>query len=332
MPQISIIITAYNVQDFIETAVRSALIQHSVSTEIIVIVDGATDRTADIVNSMKLDYPQLRVVVRENGGVSAARNDGLALATADFVMFLDGDDQLLPDACQQFLATALVEDADIVVSDYLIMKEGAQERRLKTASQFNTMTGFEFAIAILAPNSTVSVWNKLYKRSLFANVRFPVGISMGEDLLALFDVSLNAKKVVPLQVPTLIYLIRHSSLVNTSSTHLLSITSVMKMLNMRLSGSKLSPELAADVYQATAFYHVMYARVVRDERFGNIHKQMYEWYQAEFNDYSSKTLAFIDTLKLKERLLIQIYRRSYRIAVSVVRVYGLLRRCILTKH
>ena len=325
MPQISIIITAYNVQDYIANAILSALNQHSVRTEIIVIVDGATDRTSDIVKELQLEYPHLHVLIKANGGVSSARNSGLELAKADYVMFLDGDDQLLPDACQQFLSVALAEDADIVVSDYLTMKEGGAERRLKCATKFTAMTGVEFAIAILAPNSTVSVWNKCYKRILFSEVRFPVDISMGEDLLTLFDVSVKASKVVPLAMPTLVYLIRQTSLVNTSSHHWLSITVVMELLKSRLQSSWLEQGHAADVYQETAFYHVMYARVIRDERFGVIHRQLFNWYSTEFTGCAGKTQAYIQSLPLKERLLLMIYRRSYHLAVATVRVNVVLR-------
>lgn len=326
LPQISIIITAYNVQDYIATAILSALNQQAVLAEVVVIVDGATDNTAEIVNSLKLKYPQLHVVVKTNGGVSSARNLGLQLSTAEYLMFLDGDDQLLPDACHQFIAAATLSDADIVVSDYLTMKEGSTEKRLKTASGFSPMTGADFATAILAPQSTVSVWNKCYKRSLFKDVSFPEEISMGEDLLTLFDVSLKAKKVVPLPAPTLIYTIRQSSLANSSSQHLLSITLVMELLKKRLQNSWLTRADADDIYQATAFYHVMFARVVREERFGEIHQQLFNWYNTNFNGFSNRTKSFIKTLSIKEQLLILIYHRSYSLAVAIVHINAFLRK------
>lgn len=319
LAQISIIITAYNVQDYIASAISSALNQQDVSVETIVIVDGGNDNTAEIVNSFKTSYPALKILVKANGGVSSARNAGLKLATADYVMFLDGDDQLLPTACQEFLATALAHDADIVVSDYYSMKEGSVAKKLKEASDFNAMSGSDFAMAILAPRSTVSVWNKCYKRHLFAEVQFPENVSMGEDLLTLFDVSLQAKLVVPLAKPTLIYLIRPSSLVNSSSQHLLSIITVMQMLKARLTASSVESNLALDIYAANAFYHVMYSRVVRDARLGAVHAKMYEWYASEVSVYVGRTKAFIQSLPWKERLLIACYQRSYVGATWLVR-------------
>lgn len=332
LAQISIIITAYNVQDYIATAIDSALHQQGVDVEVIVVVDGGHDNTAAIVNSFAQQHAHLKVLVKANGGVSSARNAGLALATADYIMFLDGDDKLLANACQQFLQTAQTCHADIVVSDYFSQKEGSQQQKLKSASDFSPMSGPEFALAILAPKSTVSVWNKCYKKSLFAEVRFPENVSMGEDLLTLFDVSMRAQRVVPLAEPTLVYLIRNSSLVNSSSQHLLSITVVMSMLKARLAATEFPAELKQDIYAATAFYHVMYSRVVRDERFGDIHYKMFQWAIAELKIYSPKVLNFIATLPRKERLLLACYRYSYFVAISLVRLNVLFRRVFASKE
>jgi glycosyltransferase involved in cell wall biosynthesis len=324
LAQISIIITAYNVQDYIATAISSALNQQDIAVEVIVIVDGGNDRTADIVHSLQQSNPELQVLLKTNGGVSSARNAGLRLATSEYVMFLDGDDQLLPSACKQFLRAAQEQDADIVVSDYYSMKEGSSEHRLKRATDFSAMSGPDFALAILAPKSTVSVWNKCYKRYLFVGVEFPENVSMGEDLLALFDVSLKANRVVPLAVPTIIYLIRNSSLVNSSSQHLLSITVVMQLLKARLQATHLDGKLLLDIYAATAFYHVMYSRVVHAKGLGPIHKKIYDWYMDDVAMYSGRTKEFIKSLPIKERFLIAFYKRSYRTATLLVRCNALL--------
>lgn len=90
MPAVSIILPTYNAQRTVIAAVRSALGQTFGDTEVIVIDDGSTDRTQEIVGSIK--DPRLRVYAFERGGVSAARNRGLALACGEFVALLDDDD------------------------------------------------------------------------------------------------------------------------------------------------------------------------------------------------------------------------------------------------
>jgi glycosyltransferase involved in cell wall biosynthesis len=331
LAQVSIIITAYNVQDYIRTAIYSALAQNNVSVETIVIVDGGHDNTAKIVSSIAAEYPQIITLIKENGGVSSARNVGLKMATSDYVMFLDGDDKLLPDACNDFLEMALATSADIVVSDYFSLKEGTCIQKLKEASQFEAMSGPSFALSILAPKSTVSVWNKCYKRSLFEGVLFPENVSMGEDFLTLFDVSLKANLVVPLHKPTVVYLIRQSSLVNSSSQHLLSITLVMDMLKTRLAAINFPADVVNDSYNAAVFYHVMYSRVMRDERFGDVHFKLYQWFNERKSSYSSLTKKFVKTLPLKERLLLICYHHSYHSATLLVRL-NIFFRQILAKE
>lgn len=92
----SVIIPCYNQAAFVGQAIESAFAQSPRTTEVIVVDDGSTDSTADVVQG----YPAVRLIRQPNAGVSAARNAGLAAARGDFVVFLDADDELLPDAVE----------------------------------------------------------------------------------------------------------------------------------------------------------------------------------------------------------------------------------------
>src|SRR3984957_20996398 len=91
---VSIIIICFNQGHYLQESIESALAQTARRTEIIVVNDGSTDQTADIARA----YPRVIYVYQPNRGVSAARNSGLRPSTGDFVLFLDADDRLLPDA------------------------------------------------------------------------------------------------------------------------------------------------------------------------------------------------------------------------------------------
>ena len=104
--QISVVITAYNEQDFVGIALRSALRQTRGDLEIIVVDDGSTDRTAEVVNSF--DDERIRLIRQENQGLSAARNTGIAAACCELVAFLDSDDLWTPEFCE-LMAAALQE-------------------------------------------------------------------------------------------------------------------------------------------------------------------------------------------------------------------------------
>lgn len=96
-PLISIIVPAYNIELYIRQCVESVLSQLTPSFELIVVDDGSTDRTAQILNTLQELDNRLIVINKTNGGVSTARNEGLKIATGKYVMFIDGDDWLKDD-------------------------------------------------------------------------------------------------------------------------------------------------------------------------------------------------------------------------------------------
>jgi glycosyltransferase involved in cell wall biosynthesis len=104
---ISIIIPAYNVQDYVAEAISSALSQTLQHVEVIVVDDGSTDETANIVRAF--NDPRLKLVRQANGGLSAARNTGLRYASAKYIGFLDADDRWHPDKARQHLAVMEVD-------------------------------------------------------------------------------------------------------------------------------------------------------------------------------------------------------------------------------
>ncbi len=102
-PKVTVVIAAYNAERFIRQTLDSVFAQTLRDVELIVVDDGSTDGTPAILRA--IDDRRLSVLRQANGGVSAARNAGLALARAPYIFFLDADDVLLPDALQHMIAT-----------------------------------------------------------------------------------------------------------------------------------------------------------------------------------------------------------------------------------
>jgi glycosyltransferase involved in cell wall biosynthesis len=121
-PLVSIIIPCYNTERFVEEAIQSALDQKSVPVEVIVVNDGSTDRSPEILNHIQ--DSRLRVIHQENRGLSGARNRGLSEANGEWIVFLDADDLLKPDALLQHLK--ILEnhpEADVLVGGYEAISE-----------------------------------------------------------------------------------------------------------------------------------------------------------------------------------------------------------------
>ena len=118
MPQVSIVIPAFNAQAFIERTLRSALAQSDVAVEVIVVDDGSTDETAEIVRRQE----GVLLVAQTNAGDAAARNAGLKRAGAPFVIFLDHDDLLAPTAARDHLAALTAHpEVDLVAGGKLLI-------------------------------------------------------------------------------------------------------------------------------------------------------------------------------------------------------------------
>lgn len=115
---LAIIIPAYNIEDYIEECILSALHQDTkYKCQLIVIDDGSTDSTYQRIEKFS-GCADMHIIHKENGGVASARNRGLNIADSDYIMFLDGDDILTPNAVDALLKVAKKANADIVEGNY----------------------------------------------------------------------------------------------------------------------------------------------------------------------------------------------------------------------
>src|SRR5579871_1081886 len=111
-PMVSIVITNYNYARYLKDSVESALAQDHPALQVIVVDDGSTDDSLEVLSLLKDAYPELTLILGANGGQAAAMNRGWHAARGDWVLFLDADDMLEPGAVGAALAAA---DADIVL-------------------------------------------------------------------------------------------------------------------------------------------------------------------------------------------------------------------------
>ncbi|MGP1625027.1 glycosyltransferase family 2 protein [Prevotella koreensis] len=116
-PKISVIIPLYNKEKIVERSVNSVLSQSFKNFELIIVDDGSTDNSFEIVNNIKDD--RIRLMRQENGGPSKARNTGAKRACGEWIVFLDADDELLPSALEVFiLSIKKHEDANFICCEY----------------------------------------------------------------------------------------------------------------------------------------------------------------------------------------------------------------------
>ena len=174
---LSVIVTAYNIGGYIERGVKSVCAQTYRNLEIIVVDDGSTDDTGALCEKLALEDSRIRVLHKENGGPSEARNAGIAIAAGSYIGFVDGDDWTDPDMYERMLGAMREQAADIGICRYrqvhrtYTVDESRDRvvvfRGQETLQQYVQETR-EYAIQNAA-------WNKLYKREILTGIDFPTG-------------------------------------------------------------------------------------------------------------------------------------------------------------
>ena len=193
--QVTVIIPAWNAERYLEQSLRSVLGQSHRSLRVLVIDDGSTDSTAAILARLREEDPRLSYQTVPNGGPAAARNRALSMLPegTDYVMFLDADDLLLPDAVDYALRNA--EGAELVLFGYSIQQPDGSLRDYCEPEQLLDRRELGQSLARLYKANLLSqVWAKLYAAPLLAGLRFP-DYRWGEDRLFLFEALARAQRV-----------------------------------------------------------------------------------------------------------------------------------------
>ena len=208
--KISIIIPVYNVELYIKQCVDSVLSQTYENLEIILVDDGSPDGCPMICDEYAKKDNRVKVVHKVNGGLSDARNFGMKEATGDYIAFIDSDDWIAPDMFE-YLASK-IEESDIVQCNFI----NVRNLRLSapTILENKKYDSKDFLKKLFNDEFDNYVWNRLYKRSLWDNVEFPVRKDF-EDILTVHKVIEKANSVYVLREPKYFYRIRENSISGT---------------------------------------------------------------------------------------------------------------------
>ena len=209
---ISVIIPVYNVSKYLSRCINSVRTQAHVK-EILLIDDGSTDDSGILCDAYAAMEPLVKVLHKENEGLSSARNAGLDLAQGEYVAFVDSDDFLEPGAYEKLLSCAQRHEADLVCAGRSDLIGGIGDKTLGLCPETEeTITGPEFVARMFTWQGVDSAaWDKLYKRSLFDGLRYPEG-KICEDVPVTYRAALKANKVALLPEPVYVYYHRPGSI------------------------------------------------------------------------------------------------------------------------
>ena len=208
---ISVIIPVYNAEAYLSTCIDSVLSQSYSNLEILLVNDGSTDNSSDICETYAKKDNRIRVLHKQNGGSSSARNLGLDVASGDFVTFIDSDDVVSPQLLQQLF--------DILGNNKISMCSYQRFINHPTSNIKLGQQRWEDAPTILRKmfqdNKYIVIWGKLYRRELFNTFRFCEGI-IYEDEDALPQLIHAAGGIVTLDCPLYFYRVRPNSIMTST--------------------------------------------------------------------------------------------------------------------
>ncbi len=210
-PLISVIIPVYNVEDYLERCLESILRQTYTHLEIILVDDGSTDGCPKICDDFQKKDSRIKVIHKENGGLSDARNKGLDIATGAYISFIDSDDWIDLQTYEISMEKMLTCNAQIVAFNVLRVYEG-KDFTPNLSEDYEIMNA-EQAILTTVGNTKVrtTAWNKLYRAELIGSFRFLKG-KLNEDEFFTFRILDKADTIVYLHRECYYYFQRSGSI------------------------------------------------------------------------------------------------------------------------
>jgi len=211
LEKVSIIVPVYNGEERLDLCIRSILLQTYKNLEIIIVNDGSTDGSSDIINHYyKENQSIIKVIEQKNSGVSSARNRGLEEATGDYIMFVDADDRIHSACVETALRNAKQNDADItrfrMVYEYV---DGTQKLESSDFSDKAFIQKKDFKKHVYDKMITGiklnTIFRTLYKKNVIENIRFREDMVTAEDLVFNIDAFTKAKNFLYLPYPYYYY-------------------------------------------------------------------------------------------------------------------------------
>lgn len=211
-PLISVIVPIYNVEKYLARCVDSIVNQTYKNLEIIFVDDGSPDRCPQMCDDYAEKDSRIKVVHKKNGGLSDARNAGIAVATGEYISFIDSDDYVSDDFFECLLDVMNKENSDIAECSVVKFYEDNRFDEFIDDLSVKTYDTQDAMSALIAENPFHQhVWNKLYKTELVKDIPYAVG-KLNEDEFWTYRVFGRANKVARLNKTMYYYFQRNSSI------------------------------------------------------------------------------------------------------------------------
>lgn len=199
-PLVSIIVPVYNVEAFLDACIQSIRQQTYKHMQIILVDDGSTDNSGSICDSISALDNRFVVIHQDNAGLSGARNTGLEHANGEYIMFVDSDDVIHPEAVAYMVSLAQQYDASCVTAQCFLFHWNEHPVYQKLTVQHEVLHNHECLEYVLMDKTHIGVTAKLFSRLAFGNIRFALG-EINEDLIPTTFFMADQERIVAAEAP-----------------------------------------------------------------------------------------------------------------------------------
>ena len=318
---VSVIVAAYNIEDYIERCLISIINQSFKDLEIIVVNDGSTDKTLEKIQKMADKDSRIIIIDKENGGVNSARNIGLRKAVGKYILFVDGDDWLEIDTIQKLYENITLKNLDILLYNaYESYDSGKKEM-----NTFLTDIGSDYLKELLLAKIMPCVWCKFIRKECIENIEFPINVEFGEDLVVVCDLFSRNLKIGTLSENLYNYYQRTDSVTKTISSKMLDLGKSFSIIENNLKSKNLyntyNSELEFSIYN-----HIFIHRIIDTDYHNDITKKLYYIYKSKgINIHRNK---YIYSVMKEGNIIFKLRKFIYDKSYTLGNMYDFFRRII----
>ena len=317
-PKVSIIIPVYNSEKYIKRCIDSVLKQTFKDYEVILIDDGSTDNSKEILDEYKEVYPEkITVIHQENMGVSKTRNKAIKMAKGKYIMFIDNDDYIDKDYIEVFVKKIEKDNYDVVLGGYRRPnKDGKIIKELKLPQE-------EWGkFMIFAP------WSKIYKKDYLTknDIEF-LPVNIGEDVYFNLQAMMISNKIKIIDYIGYNWYFNEESVSNTTQKNIKNLQ-VYELLNSCYNVLK-EKKILENHYEILEMYFIRYivwfllfsTKKVKYKTIKTEYDKIFKWLEEKFPNYKKNKLLGITKPKgeiLSVRLTVYIFMLAHKLKLGKV--------------
>ncbi len=269
---ISIVVPVYNVEKYLDQCIESIVNQTYKNLEIILVDDGSKDSSGKKCNQWSEKDKRIKVIHKENGGLSDARNVGIDCAKGEYITFIDSDDFIACEYIETLYKGIAEMDCDISICNPYYYYEEAKEKiikRYEIKKEYIIGSALDMTIELMYQKKfDTSAWGKLYKTQLFKknNIHYPKG-KLYEDIATTYKVFLKAEKIIFIN-KNLYYYRQRSNSIMGSDFNIKEMDYIENAKTMIKDVSEINPKIEkAAITRFVSANFAIYRKIPDDKRF-----------------------------------------------------------------